>query len=170
MYTCNIPANTSKLNQRWKNVDRQLSPTLFQRWCLVKYESWADVHLWTLFQRWQNNVEATSIELLWFNVDEPLLFQRWYLIEIESCTDLCLSALLQRWQKNVETNWKNFVNSMSMTWCCFQRWYLVENESWTNVCSSALLRRWENSIETTVNCCTDLYWCSLESGSNIKQN
>ena len=72
------PANTSTLNRRWNNVDRQASSTLFQRWYLVENESWADVHLSTLFQRWQNNVETTLIELRWFNVDDPMLFQRWY--------------------------------------------------------------------------------------------
>ena len=52
----------------------QRSSMLFQRWYLVENESWADVHLSTLFQRWQNNVETTLIELRRFNVDEPTLF------------------------------------------------------------------------------------------------
>ena len=69
-----IPAKTSTLNQRWNNVDHQCSSTLFQHWHLVENESWADEHLSTLFQRWQNNVEETSIELRWFNVDELMLF------------------------------------------------------------------------------------------------
>ena len=73
-----IPANTSTLNQRWNNIDRQRSSTLFQRWYLVENESWADVNLSTLFQRWQNNVETTLIELHWFNADDPMLFQHWY--------------------------------------------------------------------------------------------
>ena len=57
------------------NVDRQRSSTLFQRWYLVENESWADVHLSTLFQRWQNNVDRiTSIQRRWptqccFNVE-----------------------------------------------------------------------------------------------------
>ena len=72
------PANTSMLNQRWNSVDRQRSSTLFQRWYLVENESWADVCLLTLFQRWQNKVETTLIELRWFNVDDPKLFPRWY--------------------------------------------------------------------------------------------
>ena len=67
------PANTSTLNQRWNNVDRQRSSTLFQRWNLVENESWADVHLLT-FQRCQNNVETTLIELRWFNADDLVLF------------------------------------------------------------------------------------------------
>ena len=52
----NSTANTSTLNQLWKNVDYQHSSTLFQRWNLVENESWADVYLSTLFQHWQTNV------------------------------------------------------------------------------------------------------------------
>ena len=54
------------------NVDEQM---LFQRWNLVENESWADVCLSTLFQRWQDNVETTLTELRRFNVDDPILFQ-----------------------------------------------------------------------------------------------
>ena len=32
----------------------------------------------SVFQRWQNNVETTLIELRWFVVDDPTLFQGWY--------------------------------------------------------------------------------------------
>ena len=95
-----------------------------QRWYLVENESWADVHLPTLFQRWRNNVETILIELRRFNVDEPTLFQRWNLIENESWAEVCLSTLFQLWQNNVETtlielrwfnfdwklHWNNFVN------------------------------------------------------------
>ena len=90
------PANTSTLIQRWNNVDRQRSSTLFRRWYLVENESWADVHLSMLFQHWQNNVETTSIELRRFNVDKTTLFQRWNLVENESWADVCLSTLFQR--------------------------------------------------------------------------
>ena len=78
MIKCDFPANRSTLNQRWNNVDRQSSSTLFERWYLVANESWADVCLLTLFRRWQKNFETTLIELRWFNVDDPMLFQRWY--------------------------------------------------------------------------------------------
>ena len=94
------PANTSTLNQHWNNVDRQRSSTLFQGWYLVENESWVDVHFSTLFRRWENNVETTSIKLRRFNVDYQT-FQRWYLIENESWTDVCLSTLFQRCFVNV---------------------------------------------------------------------
>ena len=94
-----------------------------QRWYLVENESWADVHLSTLFQRWRNNVETILIELRRFNVDKPTLFQRWNLVENESWADVCLSTLFQRWQNNVETTlielrWFNVDDPM-----LFQRWY-----------------------------------------------
>ena len=75
----------------------------YQRWYLVENESWADVHLSTLFQSWQNNVETTLMQLRRFNVDDPILFQRWNLNENESWVYVCLSTLFQRLQNNVET-------------------------------------------------------------------
>ena len=95
--------NISTLNQPWNNVDRQHSSTLFQRWYLVENESWADVCLSTLFQRWQNNVETTLKELRRFNVDDPMLFHCWYLVEKESWFNLGSSALGKQ-------HWNNFVN------------------------------------------------------------
>ena len=85
-----FPANTSTLNQRWNNVDPQRSSTLFQRWYLVENESSADVHLSTLFQRWQNNVHyvhSTSMNQRCFNVEIWL--------KNESLADVCLSTLFQ---------------------------------------------------------------------------
>ena len=63
---------SNKLTRRF-NVDEL---KLFQRWNLVENESWADICLSTLFQRWQNNVGTALTELRWFNVDDPMLFQR----------------------------------------------------------------------------------------------
>ena len=141
---------SQQTHQRWINVDRQRSATLFQRWFLVENESWADVHLSTLFQRWQNNVETTSIELRRFNIDEPMLFQRWNLVENESWANVCLSTLFQRWQNNVETTMKELRRFNVDDPVLFQRWFSVENQSWVNVCLSAF-RRWENSIETALS-------------------
>ena len=135
-----FPANTLALNKRWNNVDCQRLSMLFQRWYLVESESWADAHLSTLPQHWQNNVEATSIKLRWLNVDEPMLFQRWNLVEIESWANVCLLKLFQRWQNNVETTLKELRQFNIDDPMLFQSWYLVENESWINVCSPALLR------------------------------
>ena len=100
-----------------------VSQQTHQCWYLVENESWADVHLSTLFQRWQNNVETTLTELRRFNIDEPTLFQPWNLVENESWANICLSTLFQRWQNNVETTlielrWFNVGDSM-----LFQRWY-----------------------------------------------
>ena len=128
---------------------------------LIENESSADVHLSTLFQRWQNNVETTSIELRWFNVYEPMLFQLWNLVEIESWADVCLSTLFQSWQNNVETTLKELRQFSVDDPMLFQRWYLVENKSWIKVYSSVLIQRGENSIETTLSIaaliCTDVH-------------
>ena len=147
-----FPANASTLNQRWNNVDHQRSSTLFQRWYLVENESWADVHLSTLFQRCQNNVQTTLTRR--FNVDEPKLFQRWNLVENESWADVCLSSLFQRWQ-NVEKTLKELRRFNVDDQMLFQYWYFVEKESWVNVCSSALRKQhWNNFLNI---CCTDVH-------------
>ena len=95
-----------------------------------------------VFQRWQNIVEATSMELRRFSVDESTLFQRWNLVEKESSADVCLSTLFQRWQNNVETTLKELHQFNVDNPMLFQRWYSVENQGWgVNVCSSALFQR-----------------------------
>ena len=132
-----IAQDTSTLNQRWSIVDRQHSSTLFQCWCLVENENWADIHLSTLFQHWQNNVEKMFIELRRFNVDDPTLFQRWNSVENESWANVCLSTLFQRWQNNVDRITSINADDPKL----FQCWYLVEKESWVNVCSSALRKQ-----------------------------
>ena len=109
----------STLKQRWSSTFIDV----VSRWYLVENESWADVHLSTLFQRWQNNVETTLIELHRFNVDEPTLFQRWNLVENESWANVCLSTWFQFWQNNVEATlielrWFNVDDPM-----LFQPWY-----------------------------------------------
>ena len=98
-----VPANTSMLNQRWNNVDRQRSSMFQQLWYLVENESWADIHLSMLFQRWQNNVETTLKELRRFSVDDPMLLQCWYLVKKESWVNICSSALRKQ-------HWNTFVN------------------------------------------------------------
>ena len=97
---------------------------LFQRWYLVKNESWAGVHLSALFQRWQNNVETTSIELRRFNFDGPMLFQRWNLAENESSADVCLSTLTKQ-------RWNNIEIITSINQCSFKvdSWLKMKVES-----------------------------------------
>ena len=147
-----IGAPSQQTHQRWINVDHQRSSKLFQRWYLVENESWTNVHLSTLFQRWQNNVEAMSIELCWFNVDEPMLFQRWNFVEIKSQADVCLS---------IKCRWPNVVLTLIFGW----KWKLNQR-IFIGVASKLRKQHSKNFV----NCCTDLYWCSLESDSKTKQN
>ena len=138
-----------------------VSQQTHQRWCLVENESWTDVHLTTLFQDWQNDVETTLIELGWFNVVEPTLFQRWNLVENESWADVCLSTLFQRWQNNNEATLKEFCRFNVDDPMLFQCWYLVEKESSVNIYSSTLRKQHWNNL---VNICNFLlrfetmYW------------
>ena len=156
MFSINFyPVNTSTLNQCWNNVDRQPSSTLLQRWYLVENESWADLHLSTLFQRWQNNVDTMLIELRRFNVDEPTLFQHWNLVENESWADVCLSTLFQRWQNNVETTLKELRRFNVDDPMLFQRWYFVKmkvESTWTQL----------------LYCCTDVHKKVAQKWNKIK--
>ena len=128
----------------------------FQLWYLVENESWADIHLLMLFQRWQKNVGTALIELRWFDVGEPTLFQRWNLVENESWAGVCLSTVFQRWKNNVETTLKELHRFSVDDPKLLQCWYLVEKESWVNICSSALRKQHWN---TFVNiCCTDVHY------------
>ena len=84
------------------NVDE---PTFFPHWSLVKNESWAEVCLSALLQRWQNNIDRiTLIQCLWL-----MRFQRWYLVKNGSWVNICSSTLLWRWENNVETTFSIFV-------------------------------------------------------------
>ena len=127
--TGSYPAHTSTLNQGWICVDHQRSSTLFQRWYFVENESRADVHfvhLSTLLQRWQNNVETRSIELRRFKVDETILLQRLNLVENEIWADVCLSMLFQSWQNKVETTLKELRRFNVDDPMLFQCRYFVE--------------------------------------------
>ena len=53
------------------------------------------------YRRWQNNVETMSIELRWFNIDDPMLFQRWYYFEKESWVNTCSSVLRKQHWNNL---------------------------------------------------------------------
>ena len=84
------------------NVDE---PRFFPHWSLVKNESWAEVCLSALLQRWQNNIDRiTLIQCLWL-----MRFQRWYLVKNGSWVNICSSTLLWRWENNVETTFSIFV-------------------------------------------------------------
>ena len=128
----------STLKQRWSSTFINIVSTLIFVWkWKLSRRTFIDV-----FQRWQNIVEATSMELRRFSVDESTLFQRWNLVEKESSADVCLSTLFQRWQNNVETTLKELHQFNVDNPMLFQRWYSVENQGWgVNVCSSALFQR-----------------------------
>ena len=68
IYRCCFNVGKTTLKQQRFNVDEV---TLFQSWNLGEKESWADVCLSTLFQRWRNNVETILKKLSRSNVDGP---------------------------------------------------------------------------------------------------
>ena len=148
------PANTSTF----------VESTLKQRWYLVENESWADVHLWMLFQRWQNNIETLLIELRRWNVDEPTCFnvEIWLKTKVEPtyvyrhCFKVDKTTLKQRW--------KSYVDSMMMTQCCFNDGIRLKGKF------ESMLFIGVEKTELKQLCQYFLYWGSLESGSIIKQS
>ena len=115
LWKCSLRTATLKISVcrpgLWQSI-KKLTQQRHQRLYLVENESWADLHLLMLFQRWQNNVETTSRELRRFNVDKPTLFQPWYLVENESWGDVCLSTFFIVDKTMLKQYWKNYVDSM----------------------------------------------------------
>ena len=152
---------SQQTHQRWNNVDRQCSSTLFRRWYLVENESWADVHLSTLFQRWQNNVDRiTSIQRRWTNVVSPLKFGWKWKLSRRMFIDVVSTLTKQRWNNVdrvtlIQCWWPNVVSMLVLGW------------------KGKLSQRMFIGVEKTALkqlCQYFLYWGSLESGSIIKQN
>ena len=74
-------------------------------WNLAKNESGANVCLPTLFQRWQNNVEAALKLFRPFNIDGLMFFQYWYLVEkLSQRIFIGLASVLRK------EHWNNFTN------------------------------------------------------------
>ena len=130
---------------------------LFKRLYFVENDSWVYVHLSSLFQPWQNNVETTSTELRWFNVDEQMLFQLWNLVENKSWADVWLSMLFQRWQcwnkieriTPIQCWWSNIASTLMFGWKGkFSQRMLID------VASMLRKQHWNNFVNI---CCTDVY-------------
>ena len=99
-----IDAVSTLAKQHWKSyVDSMSVNQRCFSWNLAENESWANVCLPTLFQRWQNNVETALKLFRRFNIDGLMLFQYWYLVENESWVNPFSSALPQCWEKSIET-------------------------------------------------------------------
>ena len=145
------PANTSTLIQRWNNVDRQRSSTLFRRWYLVENESWADVHLSTLFkitfkQRWKNYVSSTSLKQRCFNVEIWLKMK----VEPTHVCRRCFNVDKTRWNNTeritlIQCRYINVVSTFIFGW----KWKL---SLFIGVASTLRKQHWNNFANI---CCTD---------------
>ena len=144
---------SQKIHPRLINVETMLIVNVDQRcfnadiWLEMKVKS---TYILTLFQRWQNNIETTMMELRRFNVDEPTLFQCYNLVENESWTDVyrrCFNV-----DKTTLKELRRFNVDEPML---FQCWYLVEWEIWVKACSWTLRKQyWNNFINIY---CTDVH-------------
>ena len=140
----------STLKQHWSSTFINVVSTLIFGW------KWADAHLSTLFQHWENNDQRTSKELRRFNVDEPTLFQSWNLVENESWADVCLSTLFQLWQNNVERitliqcRWLNLASTLIFNWKS-----KLSQRMFIGVASTLIKQHWNNFVNI---CCTDAHY------------
>ena len=109
-------------HQRWINVDRQHSSTLFQRWYLVENESWANVHLSTWFQRWNNVDRITSIQRRWTKVVSMLKFGWKWKLSRRIFIDVVSTLTKQRWNNFdrvttlIQCWWLNVVSMLILGW------------------------------------------------------
>ena len=106
-----IVMKTQQTHQRWSSTFINIV-SKFQR---------VDVHLSTLLQRSQNNVETTLIELRWFNVDKPTLFQLWYWLKMKVEPTYVYRHFLKRWSKIdgvtlIQCWWPNVVSILILVW------------------------------------------------------
>ena len=106
-----IVMKTQQTHQRWSSTFINIV-SKFQR---------VDVHLSTLLQRSQNNVETTLIELRWFNVDKPTLFQLWYWLKMKVEPTYVYRHFLKRWSKIdgvtlIQCWWPNVVSTLILVW------------------------------------------------------
>ena len=106
-----IVMKTQQTHQRWSSTFINIV-SKFQR---------ADVHLSTLLQRSQNNVETTLIELRRFNVDKPTLFQLWYWLKMKFEPTYVYRHFLKRWSKIdgvtlIQCWWPNVASTLILVW------------------------------------------------------
>ena len=127
---------------------------------LVENESWADVHLWTLFQRWNNVDRITLIQRRWTNVASTVKFGWKWKLSRRVFIDVVSMLTKQRWNK---------VDRVTLIQC----WWPNVVSTLFSMLFSMLFQHMFISVEKTALkqlCQYFLYWGSLESGSIIKQN
>ena len=152
------PGNPSTLNQRW---------TLIFGW------------KWKLSRRTFVDVVSTLAKQHWSNVDSITLIQCWWTIFVSTLKfgwnwnlsrrmfiDAFSTLIKQRWNNieritSIQCRWPNVFSTFIFCW----KWKLKQSML-IGVASTLRKQHWNNFA----NCCTDLYWCLLESGSKTKQN
>ena len=125
-----IPANTSTLNQRWNNVNRQRSSTKMKMKMKVQ-------------QRWNNVDRITSIQGRWTNVVSTLKFGWKWKLSQRMFIDVVSTLTKQRW---------NYVDRVTLTQCWWPNvFFNVGIRLKRKVESTHIHRCWENSIEPTLS-------------------
>ena len=136
----------------------------------IKVDTWLsrrtfiDVVSTLVKQRWSNVYSITMIQRRWTNVDSRLKFGWNWKLSRRTFIDVVLTLTKQRWNNierstSVQCRWPNVVLALIFGW----KWKLNQR-MFISVASTLRKQHWNNFVD----CCTDLYWCSLESGK--KQN
>ena len=148
--------------QRWINVEATLIVNVYQRffnvdiwlkWKLSR-RTFIDVVSTLAKQRWSNVYRITLIQRLLSNAISTLKFGWNWKLSRHMFIDIVSTLTKQLW-------WPNVVWTLIFGW----KWKLNQR-MFIGVASTLRKQHWNDFV----NCCSDLYWCSLESGSKTKQN
>ena len=160
-------ANISTLNQWWSSTFINVVLTLIFRW-KWKFSrcTFIDVVSTLAKQRWNRVDRITSIQRQWTNVVSTLKFGWNWKLSRRMFIDVVSTLTKQRWNNieritSIQCRWPNVVSTLIFGW----KWKLNQH-MFIGVASTLRKQYWNNFL----NRCTDLYWCSLKSGSKIKQN
>ena len=157
----------STLKERWSSTFINVVSTLIfgWKWMLIR-RKFIDVVSTLAKQRWSNIHRITLIQRRWTNVVSTLKFGWNWKLSRRMFIDVVSTLTKQRWNNieritSIQCRWPNVVSTLLFGW----KWKLNQG-MFIRLDSTLRKQHWNNFI----NCYTDLYWCSVESGSKTKQN
>ena len=121
-----IPSKRINVESKLKRVDCQHSSTLLQHWYLVENESWANIYLSTLIQRW-NEVLFSTLKYGYHNFTSIVSYHQncfWWKPKFNVVSKLA-STFNQRWQYDVSST---LISRRPMS-----RLYFNIHQCWNNV-------------------------------------
>ena len=156
----------STLKRRWSSSTfiNIVSTLIFGwKWKLSR-RTFMDVVSTLTKQRWSNVDRIMLIQRQWINVVSTLKFGWNWELSRRMFIDVVSTLTKHRWNNieritTIQCRWPNVVSTLILGW----KWKL--NQHMFIVVASTLRKQHLNSF---VNCCTGLYWCSLEKQKQNK--